>query len=284
MPRARRIPGSRLLIAEPPLQVLPSLAVRIGLHEAIVLQQLHYWLLASKHEHDGRVWVYNTLEEWHSQFPFMSLSTLRRTMANLEQQCRLVLTARYNRLPTDRTKWYTIDYDALETLGLFAAANANERVSRVTPTPTAQPEQLGNVQNEQMSRSQRADGRSNLSGCNQETPTEKTPIEHQPGDLIERPRTGGLAGEETVRRVFIDFCREFGDEASDGSIGTRAVNLWRRSRLSRDAFIDLARDARRQTRLYQGRQPPGKVIAAKAAYFFVIIETAIYERSRSGIR
>ena len=34
-----------LLISEPPLQVLPSLAVKIGLNEAIVLQQIHYWLL-----------------------------------------------------------------------------------------------------------------------------------------------------------------------------------------------------------------------------------------------
>lgn len=33
-----------LLIEEPPLQILPSLAAAIGLNEAIVLQQL-YWLL-----------------------------------------------------------------------------------------------------------------------------------------------------------------------------------------------------------------------------------------------
>jgi hypothetical protein len=33
---------SKLLIDEPPLQVLPTLAVRLGLEEAIFLQQLHY--------------------------------------------------------------------------------------------------------------------------------------------------------------------------------------------------------------------------------------------------
>jgi hypothetical protein len=43
---------SRLLIHEPALQVLPSLAVAIGLNEAIFLQQLHYWLVSSKHEHE----------------------------------------------------------------------------------------------------------------------------------------------------------------------------------------------------------------------------------------
>ena len=34
----------RLLIDEPPLMVLPSLAAVIGLNEAIMLQQIHYWL------------------------------------------------------------------------------------------------------------------------------------------------------------------------------------------------------------------------------------------------
>ena len=34
---------SKLLINEHPLQVLPSLATKIGLNEAIVLQQIHYW-------------------------------------------------------------------------------------------------------------------------------------------------------------------------------------------------------------------------------------------------
>ena len=44
---------SRLLIDEPPLQVLPSLAREIGLNEAIMLQQIHYWLLKSGNEFEG---------------------------------------------------------------------------------------------------------------------------------------------------------------------------------------------------------------------------------------
>lgn len=35
---------SKLLINEPPLQVLPSFAQNIGLHEVIILQQVHYWV------------------------------------------------------------------------------------------------------------------------------------------------------------------------------------------------------------------------------------------------
>ena len=118
MPKYNRLPASRLLISEPALQLLPSLAVKIGLHEAIVLQQLHYWLLMSKHERDGRFWVYNTLDEWHAQFPFMSLSTLRRALADLEKKWRLIITGNYKRVATDHTRWYTIDYDALDSLEL----------------------------------------------------------------------------------------------------------------------------------------------------------------------
>ena len=35
---------SRLLLEDEPLVVLPKLATVIGLNEAIILQQLHYWL------------------------------------------------------------------------------------------------------------------------------------------------------------------------------------------------------------------------------------------------
>lgn len=35
---------SKLLIDDYPIQVLPKLAKVIGLNEAIILQQLHYWL------------------------------------------------------------------------------------------------------------------------------------------------------------------------------------------------------------------------------------------------
>jgi hypothetical protein len=183
MPKAQRVPTSRLLIAEPPLQVLPSLAAAIGLHEAIVLQQLHYWLLTSPHERDGRAWVYNTLEGWHAQFPFLSLMTLRRALGALEHRHRLVLTARYNRLPTDRTKWYAIDYDALAALALppgGASAPAPSAQNEQMPSAqiehmasaqnehlrTAQNEQMSTAQNEQMMCSICADELLKMSGCN----------------------------------------------------------------------------------------------------------------------
>lgn len=106
---------SKLLINEPPLQVLPSLAVLLGLNESIVLQQLHYWLEKSKHNYDDRQWVYNTSAEWQEQFPFWSEATIRRTFASLRDK-GVVLTGNYNKAGFDRTLWYSIDYEALNNL------------------------------------------------------------------------------------------------------------------------------------------------------------------------
>ncbi|AGV99376.1 phage replication protein [Bacillus thuringiensis serovar morrisoni str. 4AA1] len=90
----------------------PALAKQIGLNEAIVLQQIHYWLEKSNHNYDGRVWVYNTAEKWNDQFSWWSLSTMKRMFNKLEKEGYL-LTGNYNKKGFDRTKWYSIDYERL---------------------------------------------------------------------------------------------------------------------------------------------------------------------------
>lgn len=103
-----------LLINEPPLQVLPTLAKKIGLNEAIITQQVHYWLQRSKNQRDGFTWVYKTYPEWQEEFPFWSESTIKRTITSLEKQKILIATSKYNKMPMDRTKWYTLCYSALQ--------------------------------------------------------------------------------------------------------------------------------------------------------------------------
>ena len=98
-----------LLIAEQPLQILPKLAANIGLNEAILVQQIHYWLQRSKHNHDGQKWIYNTHESWLEQFPFWSKATLKRVITSLKSQ-GIINTGNFNRMKMDRTVWYTINY------------------------------------------------------------------------------------------------------------------------------------------------------------------------------
>ncbi|MER2190645.1 MAG: conserved phage C-terminal domain-containing protein [Solibacillus sp.] len=111
-----------LLINEPPLQVLPSLAVKVGLNEAIFLQQLHFRLLISTNVRDGHKWIYKTLAEWNEEFPFWSYDTLKRIVAKLEKEGYIVTTNAYNKLKMDKTKWYRIEYS--KTLILPTGQNA----------------------------------------------------------------------------------------------------------------------------------------------------------------
>lgn len=109
---------SNLLINEPPLQVLPSLAKAIGLNEAIMLQQVHYWLHHAKVKHDGRMWVYKTFEEWHKQdFPFWSVDTIKRAISSL-RKLGLLLVKKLSSNSFNRVNHYTVDYEKLSLIEL----------------------------------------------------------------------------------------------------------------------------------------------------------------------
>lgn len=117
---------NKLLIDDYPIQVLPKLAELIGLNEAIVLQQIHYWLNNSKHKYDGKTWIFNSYPEWQKQFPFWSLITIKRTIYSLEKQ-NLLLIGNYNKAKFDKTKWYTINYQTIE--GMIRPSYQNDTTS-----------------------------------------------------------------------------------------------------------------------------------------------------------
>ncbi len=70
---------------ESPLLVQPAMAKAIGLHEALFVQQLDYWLHRHPHIRNERKWIYNTYEEWHNQFPFWSIRTIKRIVSGLRK-------------------------------------------------------------------------------------------------------------------------------------------------------------------------------------------------------
>jgi len=132
--------ASQLLINEPPLQVLPTLAHKIGLNEAIVLQQVHYWLNPqfNKNLFEGRYWVRNTYEKWQKQFPFLSERTLRRTIMSLEKSGLLIS---YMGGHLKQIKFYTIHYERLNELtfartGLSTLAKSELSLVREENTPS----------------------------------------------------------------------------------------------------------------------------------------------------
>ena len=104
---------SKLLIDEPPLQVLPSLAVRIGLCEAMLIQQIHYWSQRVRPLDDGYCWIYNTVKEWQKQFPFWSENTIFRHLQNLRESGVLIAEQKSPN-SFDKTMYYRINYEKLD--------------------------------------------------------------------------------------------------------------------------------------------------------------------------
>ena len=110
-------------LAPHPLLIPPALAKEIGLHEAVILQQIHYWLERSNHLINGCLWIYNTYQAWQEQFPFLSLSAIRRAIARLEG-LNLLKTERFEQRRWNQTKWYSINYKRLE--GLLSSICSNQ--------------------------------------------------------------------------------------------------------------------------------------------------------------
>ena len=132
----------KLLIDEHPLMVLPGLAKEIGLNEAIVLQQIHYWTRDSRHVIDGYSWTYNSVEEWQKQFPFWSNATIRRVVDSLVDK-GLLLKRKLSENRFDATLWYAIDTRVL--------SEKSEQIHLLKMSKSAaQNEQIGVAQNEQI--------------------------------------------------------------------------------------------------------------------------------------
>ncbi|MFN7364607.1 MAG: hypothetical protein ACK5TR_01515, partial [Alphaproteobacteria bacterium] len=108
---------SALLLDESPLIVQPTLARLVGVNEAIILQQVHYWLSPKFHRPEkvfqGHHWTHNTYKQWQLQMPFLSLTTIRRAIGNLEEMAVLIS---FVSCGFRKTKYYRIDYARLAHL------------------------------------------------------------------------------------------------------------------------------------------------------------------------
>ena len=113
--------------------------MRIGLNEAIVLQQVNYWINDKEQGVDfaGRRWVFNTYEAWAKQFPFWSEDTVKRAFTSLVKQGCLDVE-QLNKSQHDRTNYYTINHDCellndAEQVPSSNGANCPDRQVQDTP-------------------------------------------------------------------------------------------------------------------------------------------------------
>lgn len=109
-----------------------ELATKVGLNEAIVLNQLYYWENKNKENNrqknykDGKFWVYQSLKKWHeNNFPFWSYETVRNIFRKLEEK-QLILSETFYKKANDQTKSYTVNIDNLKKYFDFEFGKKNE--------------------------------------------------------------------------------------------------------------------------------------------------------------
>ncbi len=219
---------SSLLIDEQPLQVIPSLACKMGLNRAMFLQQLHYWLQKpGSHERDGKRWIYNTFAEWHEQFPFWTAEGIRKIVSQLEDKGVIETTDRYNERKGDRTKWYTIDYETLNALfdpdtedDESAPDNPPQSLdhpdkSTQRPDKSTEPEPDKSTQRYQRvpERTRDSDLQSGESAVSANAEPDATPEPEQGGPQEKAEPLGAYASRELVERV--NAARERGAQIHD---------------------------------------------------------------------
>jgi len=87
-----------------------DIAKEYGIAEAVLINHFQFWIAKNKANmvnfHDGKFWTYNTKSAIQELFPYLSYDQVRRALERLVEKGVLV-TGNYNKIPTDRTLWYS---------------------------------------------------------------------------------------------------------------------------------------------------------------------------------
>ena len=119
---------SSALINDYPITFLPHLAKAIGVNEALVLQQLHYWLVNhAEVQHEGKFWIYKTYEEWQEQdFFFWSVRTVKSVFKNLTN-LGLIESEKLSSNRHNRVNYYTINAEKLAEISAICEAEFEQK-------------------------------------------------------------------------------------------------------------------------------------------------------------
>lgn len=104
-----------------------DIAKQYGLNEAILLNNIAFWVFKNRANnqnfYEGRHWTYNSIKAYSELFPYMSESTIRRTLNNLAGS-DLILIGNFGSSTLNKTNYYT-----LTDLGEMTISNRTEGIS-----------------------------------------------------------------------------------------------------------------------------------------------------------
>ena len=123
-----------------------DVASRFGVDGAIIIENLFFWIQKNKanekHFYDGSFWTYNSMRAFAELFPYWTHRQIERILKNLIKQ-GAISTGNYNKIPYDRTKWYTLN-DSVLTIytngGMEKLEECNGKTKNVKPIPDSKPD------------------------------------------------------------------------------------------------------------------------------------------------
>lgn len=88
-----------------------DLAVKLGVDEAIILQNLVFWISKNKannrHKYDNKYWTYNSYKAFSELFPYWTLDQIRGRLKSLQDK-GVIIVGNYSKGNYSRTKYYTL--------------------------------------------------------------------------------------------------------------------------------------------------------------------------------
>ncbi|MEA2574958.1 MAG: hypothetical protein QOH93_2256 [Chloroflexia bacterium] len=99
---------------------------------------------------------------------------------------------------------------------------------------------------------------------------------HQSKNGFEKSTETATAYSPYIAAVLTDFSDELGDSSHTVANVTQALRLWAQSSAEEADFVEMLYEAKRRTRLYQGKQG-AKGIQNKIAYFFTVLRDLVAE-------
>ncbi|MDR2939514.1 MAG: hypothetical protein LBV08_04245 [Clostridiales bacterium] len=101
--------------------VNPELVKILGFDETVLLGKLNKHVkkneASGKNFKEGKYWVSRTFEEWvKSDFIYWSADVIKKHFRKLVKMGIVISRPDFNENPEDKTKWFTIDYEAVDKL------------------------------------------------------------------------------------------------------------------------------------------------------------------------
>lgn len=118
-----------------------DLAARFGILEAIILNNLQFWLRKNAANNanffDGSYWTYNSVHAYAELFPYASEKQIRTALKKLVN-AGILKTGNYNKSAYDRTLWYALTDEGLSICPIGKMeedekANQNDRQGEPIP-------------------------------------------------------------------------------------------------------------------------------------------------------